>query len=226
MSLDDWNSKLQGNRWFKSECVSGFEHKALFSCLDRFERLNEHLNPRMTSTLLCRADRSSVSTVIAIMAIKGHVSEGGKTGSLREEEKDFSDYLKYDIFSVLCIEMPSGRTYLGTEGFQSFRLTWKWTKGHFFSLRGHKRFTPYQLNNTLSITHLLGGGRTWILWVYESYESIYQSLVLIIISMFFPGLFKINFLKVYVQQAHIGAMFQGSRFFIICHIHNHTGYNQ
>ncbi len=52
-----------------------------------------HLNLCMTSALLCRADRSSVCTDIAIMAIKGHVSEEGMTRSLWEEEKDYSDYL-------------------------------------------------------------------------------------------------------------------------------------
>lgn len=59
-----------------------------------------------------------------------------------------------------------------------------------FSLRGHKRFTPYQLNNTLYITHLLGFSHLEGVHRYFNksrfYESIYQSPVAIFISMRSP----------------------------------------
>lgn len=128
--------------------------KAFLSRLDRLERLNEHLNPRMTSALLYRANRSSVSTVIAIMAMKGHVSERGEAEEFvggRERLFRLSYWsIKNDIFSVSRIEMPSGRTYLGIEGFRSFQPDLKMNQGPFFSSEGIK-----DLLHTSLIIHYL-----------------------------------------------------------------------
>lgn len=67
----------------------------------------------------------------------------------------FEDLSHIIYFQFEALRCQSTRTNFGIEWFLELSAWLENEPGANFSLRGHKRFTQCQLNNTLSITHLL-----------------------------------------------------------------------